>query len=402
MKNNLRQKIFLLLFSSVALAIIFVMWTVGGTRSLASPSDLTNHDSRRGNGPDRVLARHESSNDERSSVAKKERRKSLEDFKRRWLSLGSGSQLTPEDYKNREELALLCCKTFLFSEEIFELEAFLKVNGISIEKGNGALADFLIDLRNGESEVALRRSFLRYSGSHSKRDLNSPPTEMDSRMNKFSALIGGACRDDEFLSFHQELESINPVLAKEAFLGHSEESVAQDPSKVLKVLNSIAEGQARAGSASAPAQKMEGFFKSVVQHVKNVNDFPEIDAVIDKMESSGNFKPETVRQELIFRWANQDLEAASNHVLKNPEKYPVKLLEYVATGGFGVMASRQGEEAAMQWLQSLPEGVARNSAVYGAARQVYQDDLQQAKRIASLMDPNERAVIFKRLPYINE
>lgn len=76
-------------------------------------------------------------------------------------------------------------------------------------------------------------------------------------------------------------------------------------------------------------------------------------------------------------------------------------LENAAPGGFGVIPRRHGEGAAMSWLLSISEGVARNPAVYGAARQEYEGNMEQARRIASLMDPNERAVISKSLAYIN-
>lgn len=338
-----------------------------------------------------------------------ERKRSSSSFQERWLALQSGDELSEDEYKSREQLALECAQCLLFSKELFDLEIFIEQNDIVVSKGGGHLSDYLLRLARGDSAQDLRNSFLSFVSISNTDNTTTANTskvndgaKLASRLEYFSLMLGRLCPEKEFLPFYDTLKTIDPQLAQAALYGFKRELVAKEPEKALEVLRtSIEDAQSDVPSPGA-AHRSAKFLESIVQYVSRAEDFPQVENVISQFETSLDFKAQSARQDLISRWSYQDPEAAANQILDNPEKYPVELLEYAASGGFKVMLRKHGEEAAMSWLLSMPEGVARNSAIYGAARQDYEGNIEQARRIASLMAPEDRAVIFKNLPYISK
>jgi len=212
------------------------------------------------------------------------------------------------------------------------------------------------------------------------------------------AIFAKSMTEIEFADFLKVLGDIDPRIAQEAIFSRALSRMTKEGSDAGVIFGDLVK-QKSMNIHSANSAKI------LLDASDSVTDSAAIQDILNSISGDGfPGDPQLVKKmanNLYSRWAQADPETVSKHIFANPSQYEPELMRRVASVGFDVLLQKSGEVTALQWLVNMPNGEFKNAAVRGAALSYSEVDIDRARKIAYVLNSQERALIFGDSPLLH-
>jgi len=290
----------------------------------------------------------------------------MENFKERWVDIGSGVDRRSE----RDELARETVETLLCSEELLELSRFLKLEGISV--GN------MVRL-----EIGVRRALLEDDSGRARGLLVELADKGVSKpiVEDWCLYAGEGCPLEDFDAFRSALAEVSTLAANMALLGRNNRYVKIDPEDTIASSLDIVD--------ETPLAKI--YLPRQMENLPGDADLEKLENMLDEHRGSQEVIA-SARTQLFRQWAIRDAAAAASYVMSHSERLDAGLLTEIGRVGVG---SKPAQD--LKWILALPEGAYRDAAAEGVIWKYATERLGECRQFAELISDPERKdrVLFK-------
>lgn len=281
----------------------------------------------------------------------------LQILKSRWSSLEENAASARE----RDLLARESAETLLSSSELFDLISFLEDKGIST--GPQGINSYVIRLFSSSRAADCRDLLI------SERFPNT--AEAIGMLERWSWHGGRHCPASEVEGFTELLRERDERLAEKAVFGHAVARAEEDPlGAVSEVLLEVEKGLDSVSSSV-------GVVDDVLEVIPDDAQFSDLEEMISGAAGVESQKVEQMRSRLFERWASASPDSALDYVRLNRDRLSPTLARHT-----GLSIFKRGDDAALEWLEGLPDDDISDHVFKGAVEFLMWSDPDRARDIA--------------------